>query len=74
MTNEIQPFVVEGILFNHTKPNSFSKKKKFSIFFFSEFFSYRQLTLDMGVFIRFMGSPACKDLKDAMGEVNFQGT
>ena len=33
-----------------------------------------QLTLDMGVFIRFMGSPDCKDLKNAMGEVNFLGT
>ena len=46
----------------------------FSIFFFSGFSSFRQLTLGMGVFIRFMGSPDCKDLKNAMGEVNFLGT
>ena len=38
MTNEIQPFVVEGILFNHTKPNSFSKKKIFNFFFLRIFF------------------------------------
>jgi hypothetical protein len=25
----------------------------------------------MGVFNRFMGSPDCEDLKNAMGEVNF---
>ena len=41
---------------------------------FSGFSSFWQLTLDMGVFIRFMGSPDCKDLKNAMGEVNFWGT
>ena len=28
----------------------------------------------MGVFLRFMGSPDCKDLKNAMEEVNFRGT
>ena len=28
----------------------------------------------MGVFIRFMGSPNCKDLKNAMEEVNFWST
>ena len=28
----------------------------------------------MGVFLRFMGSPNCKDLKNAMEEVNFWGT
>ena len=28
----------------------------------------------MWVFIRFMGSPDCKDLKNAMEEVNFSGT
>ena len=30
--------------------------------------------LDMGVFIRFMGSPDCKDSKNAMEEVDFWGT
>ena len=43
----------------------------FQKIFFSGFSSFRQLTLGMGVFIRFMGSPDCKDLKNAMGEVNF---
>ena len=28
----------------------------------------------MGVFLRFMESPDCKDLKNAMEEVNFRGT
>ena len=50
------------------------KKKIFSNFFFSGFPSFRQLTLDMGVFIRFMGSPDCKDFKNAMEEVNFRDT
>ena len=36
--------------------------------------SFGQLTLGMGVFRRFMGSPDCEDLKNAMEEVNFQGT
>ena len=52
----------------------FSKKISFSNFFFSGFSSFRQLTLGMGVFIRFMASPNCKDLKNAMEEVNFWGT
>ena len=43
----------------------------FQIFFFSGFSSFRQLSLGMGVFIRFMGSPDCKDLKNAIGEVDF---
>ena len=43
-------------------------------FFFSGFSSFRQLTLGMGVFIRFMGSPNCNDLKNALEEVNFSGT
>ena len=34
----------------------------FSNFFFSGFSSFRQLTLGMGVFIRSMASPDCKDL------------
>ena len=42
--------------------------------FFSGFFTFRQLILDMGVFIRFMGSPDCNVMKIAMGEVNFWGT
>ena len=46
----------------------------FKIFFSQDFFSRRQLNLDMGVFIRFMGSPDCKDLKNAMEEANFRGT
>jgi hypothetical protein len=41
---------------------------------FSGFSSFGQLTLGMGVFGRFMGSPDCQDLKNAMEEVNFQGT
>ena len=54
-------------------------KKKISKFFFSKFFfsgflSVRQPTLGMGVFIRSMASPNCKDLKNAMEEVNFRGT
>ena len=71
-----------GTRFTETKPQKrcesgfharvqiyfFSKK------FFSGFSSFGQLTLDMGVFRRFIGSPDCKDLKNAMGEVNFWGT
>ena len=41
---------------------------------FSGFSSFRQLTLDMGVFIRSMGCPDCEDIEIAMGEVYFQGT
>ena len=33
--------------------------------------SFGQLTLGMGVFRRFMGSPDCEDLKNAMEKVNF---
>ena len=36
--------------------------------------TFGQLTLGMGVIRRFMGSPDCKDFKDAMKEVNFPGT
>ena len=36
--------------------------------------SFGQLTLDMGVFERFMGSPDCEGLKNAMEKVNFHGT
>ena len=36
--------------------------------------SFGQLTLGMGVFRRFMGSPDCQDLKNAMEEVNFRDT
>ena len=39
---------------------------------FSGFSSFRQLTLDMGVFNRFMGSPDCKDFKNAMEGVIFE--
>jgi hypothetical protein len=35
--------------------------------------SFGQLTLGMGVFRRFMASPDCQDLKNAMEEVNFRG-
>ena len=42
--------------------------------FFQDFFTFRQLILDMGVFIRFMGSPDCNFMKIAMGEVYFRGT
>ena len=45
--------------------------KFFFQFFFSGFSSFRQVTLGMGVFIRFMGSPDYKDLKNTMEEVNF---
>ena len=38
---------------------------------FSEFSTFIQLTLDMGVFIRSMGSPDYKDLKIAMEELIF---
>ena len=38
---------------------------------FSGFSSFGQLTLGMGVFRRFMGSPVCEDFKNAMEEVNF---
>ena len=38
------------------------KKIFFSKIFFSGFSSFRQLTLGMGVFIRSMASPDCKDL------------
>ena len=64
---------------NPEKKN-FEKKKNlrfffsnffFSNFFFSGFSSFRQPTLGMGVFIRSMASPNCKDLKNAMEEVNF---
>ena len=44
---------------------------------FSGFSPFRQLTLDMGVFNRFMGSPIlshdCKDFKNSMEEGNFRG-
>jgi hypothetical protein len=40
---------------------------------FSEFSTFRQLTLDMGVFIDIMGSPDCNYIKIAMGEVDFLG-
>ena len=52
------------------------KKKKIQKFnfFFQGFSSFRQLTLDIWVFNRFMGSPDCKDLKNPMEEVNIQGT
>jgi hypothetical protein len=36
--------------------------------------SFGQLTLGMGVFRRFMGSPDCQDLKNAREEVNFRDT
>ena len=53
--------------------------KKISIFFFSKkifsgFSSFRQPPLGMGVFIRSMASHDCKDIKNAMEEVNFRGT
>ena len=38
------------------------------------FFSFRQLILDIGVFIRIMESPDCNFMKIAMGEVYFRGT
>jgi hypothetical protein len=41
---------------------------------FSGFLSFGQLTLDMGVFIRSMGSPVCEDIEIVMGEVYFRGT
>ena len=41
---------------------------------FSRFLSFGQLTLDMGVFKRSMGSPDCDDIEIVMGEVYFQGT
>ena len=55
------------------------EKKNPNYYFFSKkiflgFSSFGQLTLEMGVFIRFMGSPDCKDLKNAMEEVNFLST
>ena len=34
---------------------------------FSGFSTFRQLTLDMGVLIRSMGSPDCEDIKIAFG-------
>ena len=50
------------------------KKIFFSNFFFSGFSSFGQLTLGMGVFRRFMGSPDCEDFKNTIEEVNFRGT
>ena len=50
---------------NFEKKNFEKKNLKFFFFFnffFSEFSSFRQLTLGMGVFIRSMASPDCKDL------------
>ena len=41
---------------------------------FSGFLSFGQLTLDMGVFIRSMGSPDYEDIEIVMGEVYFWGT
>ena len=41
---------------------------------FSEFSSFWQPTLDMGVFISFMRSPDCEDFKNSTEEVNFWGT
>ena len=41
---------------------------------FSRFSSFGQLTLDMGVFIRSIGSPNCKDIKIATEKGYFQGT
>ena len=38
---------------------------------FSELSTFKQLTLDMGVFIRSMGSTNYKDIKIAMEEVHF---
>ena len=41
---------------------------------FSRFSTFRQLTLDIGVFIRSMESPDCEDIKIAMQEVPFCST
>jgi hypothetical protein len=41
---------------------------------FSGFSTFGQVTLDLGVFIRSMGSPNCEDMKFAMYEVYFIGT
>ena len=38
---------------------------------FSGFSKFGQLTFDMGVFIRSMGSPDCEDIKIAMEEAHF---
>ena len=59
---------------NHEK--KILKKKCFEFFFclkffFQNFFTFRQRTLNMGVFIRFMGSPDWDFMKMAMGEVYF---
>ena len=60
---------------NPEKKKLKKKSQKFFLnFFFSGFLSFRQLTLGMRVFIRFMGSPDCKDLKNTMEEVNFRCT
>ena len=67
----------------NTEKKKFEKKKFgkknlknffFSKNFFSGFSSFRQLTLDMGVFIRSMGSPDCKHIKMSLKEVHFFGT
>jgi hypothetical protein len=54
----------------------FKRKKKLTILKkkIRIFFTFRQLILEMGVFIRFMGSPDCDFKKIAMGEVYFRGT
>ena len=41
---------------------------------FSGFLSFGQLFLDMGVFIRSMGSPNCEDIEIVMGKVYFRET
>ena len=57
------------------------EKKNSFVYFFSknlflkkkikDFFTFRQLILDMGGFIRFVGSPDCDFMKITMGEVYF---
>ena len=76
--------VVEGVHFTHTQP---IPKIFFHFSHFKghprpqtphkdvvnqEFSTFRQLTLAMGLFIRSMGTPVCKDIKIAMGEVHFR--
>ena len=52
--------------------NPFPRVQPFGLF--KDFFTFQQLILDMGVFIRFMEIPDCKFMKIAMGVVYFRGT
>ena len=62
---------VKQTMLNHTV---YSKDAQNWSAWFSGFSTFRQLTLNMGVFFDIMVSPDCNYIKIAMGEVYFRGT